>query len=66
MWRSEFEGAYFPWPPEAPAPLAAVPAEDDVLVLDDGAAVADDGEDTGEDAEDIAPEYPLDVCDIPA
>jgi hypothetical protein len=37
-----------------------------VLVLDDGAAVADDTEDAGEEAVDIAPEYPLEVCDIPA
>ena len=51
---------YLPWPPAAPAPLAAVPAEEEVLVLDDGAAVGDETE--GDDvAVDIAPEYPPDV-----
>ena len=53
-----------PWPPEAPAPLAAVPAEEAVLVLDEGAAVADDTP-GDEEALDMAPEYPLEVCDMP-
>lgn len=47
---------YFPCPPAAPAPLAAVPAEDAVLVLDAGAAVAEEGDDAGDDAAAIEPE----------
>ena len=43
-----------PWPPDAPAPLAAVPADEEVLVLDEGAADGDDTEDV--EADDIAPE----------
>ncbi len=53
-----------PWPPAAPAPLAAVPADEELLVLEDGAAVAEDTVEDEEDAVDIAPEYPLCVCAI--
>jgi hypothetical protein len=52
-----------PPPPDAPCPLEALLAAEDVLVPDETAAVEEDTELLGAD---MAPEYPLEVCDIPA
>jgi hypothetical protein len=52
------------WPPPAePCPLEALPADEDVLVPDETAAVE---EETELEEVDIAPEYPAELCDIPA
>jgi len=53
----------WPPPPPAPCPLEALLAAEEVLVPDDTAAVEEDTELLGAD---MAPEYPLEVCDIPA
>jgi hypothetical protein len=52
----------WPPPPDAPWPLEALLAAEEVLVPDETAAVDDDTELLGAD---MAPEYPLDVCAIP-
>ena len=51
--------AYLCPPPLEPCPLEALPADEDVLVLDEAAEV---GEETVLAAVDRAPEYPLEVC----
>jgi len=57
-----FRGIAYLCPPPEPCPLEALPADEDVLVLEDAAAVAEETEDAGVDR---APEYPLEVCDTP-
>src|ERR1035438_8853564 len=54
--------AYLCPPPLEPCPLEALPADEDVLVLEEAAEV---GEETVLAAVDRAPEYPLEVCDTP-
>jgi hypothetical protein len=51
-----------PPPPLAPCPLEALPADEETLVPEETAAVE---EETELVLVDIAPEYPLEVCDIP-
>ena len=51
-----------PPPPDAPCPLEALPADEEVLVPEETAAVEEDTELLGAD---MAPEYPLEVCGIP-
>jgi hypothetical protein len=56
------QSAAYLWPPAEPCPLEALPADEDVLVLEDAAAVE---EETLLAAVDMVPEYPLEVCGIP-
>jgi hypothetical protein len=52
-----------PPPPDEPCPLEALPADEEALVPDETAAVE---EETELVEVDMAPEYPAEVCDIPA
>jgi hypothetical protein len=63
FWRLKGLVYLCPPPPDAPCPLEALAADEAVLVPDDTAAVEEEMELLGAD---MAPEYPLEVCDIPA